>query len=222
MSDTPQPPKKRGCFFYGCLTLVILFLIGGLGTYLVVRYVANKITQLVNNYTDTSPVLLESVSLPPAQMSALRDRVAAFGQALQNSSTAQELVLTAEEINALIGSEPSYKAFKGQLLVLITGDQIKGKVSLPLPDIGPLKLKGRYLNGEAGLRASLVSGELDVHLDNVIVKGQPLPAAIMTELKKNNLATEFQKDPKNAANLEKFDSIQIKDGRLILRTKGKP
>lgn len=222
MSDTPQPPKKRGCFFYGCLTLVILFLIGGLGTYLVVRYAVNRITQLVNNYTDTAPISLETVTLPPAQMSVLRDRVAAFGQALQNLATSQELVLTAEEINALIGSDPSFKAFKGQLLVVISGDQIKGKVSLPLPDIGPLKLKGRYLNGEAGFRVSLVSGELDVHLDNVIVKGQPLPAAIMAELKKNNLAAEFQKNPQNAANLEKFDSIQIKDGKLILRNKGKP
>ena len=222
MSDPAQPPKKRGCFFYGCLTLVILVLAGALATYLGVRYVANKVTQLVNNYTDTAPIQLDTVTLPPAQMSVLRDRVAAFGQALQNPSTPQELVLTAEEINALIGGDPSYKAFKGQLLVQIPGDQIKGKLSLPLQDIGPLKLKGRYLNGEASLRASLVNGELDVHLDSVIVKGQPLPAAVMTELKKNNLAAEFQKDPKNTANLEKFDNIQIKDGKLILRTKGRP
>ena len=159
MSDPAQPPKKRGCFFYGCLTLVILVLAGALVTYLGVRYVANKVTQLVNNYTDTAPIQLDTVTLPPAQMSVLRDRVAVFGQALQNQSTPQELILTAEEINALIGSDPSYKAFKGLFLVQIPGDQIKGKLSLPLQDIGPLKLKGRYLNGEATceLHSSTVS-----------------------------------------------------------------
>ena len=56
-----------------------------------------------------------------------------------------ELVLNATDLNVLIGENPD---LKGKLFVEFDDDQVKGKVSMPLPDIGPLKLKGRYLNGQ--------------------------------------------------------------------------
>ena len=145
--------------------------------------------------------------------------MAAFGEALESQKTARQLVLSANDINALLANEPAYREFKGKFLVMSDDDRIKGKLSLPLQNIWRLKLKGRYLNGEAGFKISLENGVLIVTLDRVDVKGKPLPGPFLAELKKKNLAQDFLRDPKQAERIQKFDSIQIKDGTVILKNK---
>src|SRR5207248_9310017 len=39
VSAEQSPPKKRGCFFYGCLSLIILSVAGVLVGYLAIRHV---------------------------------------------------------------------------------------------------------------------------------------------------------------------------------------
>lgn len=127
-------------------------------------------------------------------------------------------MLTADDLNALIAQE---KEIQGKLFVRID-DRIKGELSLPLENIGPLKLKGRYLNGAVTFKVALADGTLDVRLDDVTVKGKPLPGMLLSEFKKQNFAREFQNDPKTAADIAKFESIQITNGTVILRNKSAP
>jgi len=209
--DQPQN-QKRGCFFYGCLSLVILFAIVVVAGYLGYR----SIKRTVLNYTDTSPAQIERAELPDEQQAALDQRAAAFFEALERGTNAQELVLTSAEINALIAKN---KDFAGKVFVAIDSNRVTGKISVPLPDIGPFKLKGRYLNGEATLKVSLENSVLIVTLDEVRVKGKPLPASLMAGLKSQNLAADVQRDPEVADNLQKFESIEIRDNAVILRNR---
>lgn len=221
MANDSQPPKKRGCLFYGCLTLIFVGLLGVVLTYLGYRYAMNTVSKLVNEYTDTTPALIEKVEISQPQLAELRQRVATFGEALDSQKTVRELALSADDINALLAHDPAYKEFQGKFFVVIDGDRVKGKLSLPLEDLGPLKLKGRYLNGEAGFKVSLVNGVLLVTLETVEVKGKALPGPIFAELKKQNLAQDILQNPKNAEMVQKFDSIQVKDGMVILKNKVK-
>lgn len=219
MNNTSETPKRRGCLFYGCLTLIILTLFGATVLYLGYRYTMKTVTRLANDFTDTAPAELETVELPPDRQRNIQERVARFTRALETQQSAEELVLTAEEINALIGADPSFKDAKGRVFVRIDGDKLKGKVSMPLPDIGPFKLNGRYLNGEATFNVALTNGTLFVGVLDVEVKGRPLPAQLMTVLRQENLARDVMNNPQAAQNLAKFESIEVKDGKLILRNR---
>jgi len=215
MSNESNPPKQRGCFFYGCLSLAVLgllFVVLAVVGYFVVKSTVAKWT---NDYTETTPVLVEKVEYPPAKMDALRAQLTAFNDALARGTNEMELVLTADDLNALISQE---KDLQGKVFVRID-DRIKGELSLPLDDIGPLKLKGRYLNGAVVFKVSLANGALDVRLDDVTVKGKPLPGMLFSEFKKQNLAQNFQNDPQTATNLARLDSITITNGTVILRNK---
>ena len=217
MNTEQGPPKKRGCFFYGCLSSIIFSLVVVLLGYLGFRYVRDRVLE----YTETKPALIEVAEVTPAQFDALQKRLAAFTDGLKDQKVAQELRLSAGDLNALIANEPSLKELKGKLFVMIDGDRIQGKVSWPLDNFGPLKLKGRFLNGVATFKASLENGQLQVMIDDLEVNGKSLPAQLRAKLKNQNLAQDAQRDPKTAEAIQKFESIQVKDGAVILRNKVK-
>jgi hypothetical protein len=226
MSDQPIPIKEtkgRGCFFYGCLTSIVLVLVAALGVFFGIRYGLNKLNALIAEYTDTQPLALPKVEISDAERAALDTRLATFYQALEARTATAPLTLTANEINALIASNPSLRPWKDKLYVTLDGDQIKAQVSLPLTDMarvpGFSALKGRYLNGEARLHGALEDGKLMVRMQSLEIKGRSLPAQLMTQLQKENLADQAHRDPKNADVLGKLESIEVKDGQFIIKAK---
>lgn len=220
MSDEQSggPIKKgRGCFFYGCLTLVILLLVGAAGLYLGVRYAINKV---VAQYTDSTPMKLPTPDqVSAAEVKALQDRVKTFKEALDAGKSAEPLVLEERDINALISGSPDLARFKDSLHVSLVGDQIKGQVSLPLDTLGFSRFAGRYLNGAATLKASLENGVLIVTIESLNVKGKDVPEQFMGALRKQNMAQEVYKDPKTAETMRKLETIQVQDGRLTIKAK---
>lgn len=219
--DQPQPPGKRhGCFFYGCITSLIVGGVLLVGLVLLVLNAPKLLNRVARTYTDLAPAQLQRVEVPPAELQSLEQRVARFGQALQDQ-VAEELVLTDREVNALIAQSPSFKDLRDKLFVTIKGDTIQGQISLPLDNWGPLQLKGRYLNAEVSFRVSLENGQLGVFLNELRVKGQRLPGPVAAAFQNENLAEQFQRDPETAAQIARFESIRVQDGKLILRSKGR-
>ncbi len=217
MNSDQNPPKKRGCFFYGCLSMIVLSLVAVLLIYLGFRYVG----RVADEYTDSKPATIETVEISPARLEALQKRLAAFREVLDAQKVSEELTLSADDLNALIANEPGLKDLRNKLFIIIEGDRIKGKVSIPLDKFPVLKLKGRFLNGTATFKASLENGSLLVMLDDLEVKGKPLPAQFLSPMKKQNLARDAQQDPKAAQAIQKFDTIRIQDGAVIVKNKVK-
>ncbi len=198
--------------------MIILSLVGATLLFVGYLYAKKALTQLTEQYTEATPAQIESVEVPADQMKSLQERVARFASALDKQQQ-EELVLTADDINALIGGDPSFKDARNRLFVRIEGDKVRGKVSWPLPDMGPLKLKGRFINGDATFNVALTNGTLFVGVLDVAVKGKTLPPQLTAALRQENLAREVMKNPQTAAKFEKFDRIEVKDGKVILRTK---
>src|SRR5213083_990637 len=96
MTNQGNPPRKRGCFFYGCIALIVAVLIASVGVVILFRYAQRSLHNAVNAYTDTQPVPLESVDTSPDKVKAVQDKIAGFRDAIQNQKPA-ELILTADE-----------------------------------------------------------------------------------------------------------------------------
>lgn len=213
-TQTPPPRKGRGCFFYGCLTCLVLFLVACLSVFLVIQFVKSKI----NAFTDTAPMKLPKVEMTDAEYQGLDERVRAFSDAMQQGKPTPPLTLGERELNALILKSPNAKELADKVYVSLNGDQVKGQVSVPLDKFGWFG-RGRYLNGEATFKVSLENGVLIVTPSEILVKSKPLPESIMKDLREKNLAQEAYKDPKNAQAISKFQSIQIKDSRVTIQAR---
>ena len=210
----PPVRKGRGCLFYGCLTGLVLLLIAGLLAFFTVRYVRNRIA----DYTDAAPMTLPKVEMGETESRQLKERVKAFGDAMEKGQPTEPLVLSERDVNALIANQAAAKELADKFYVSLEGNQVKGRVSIPLPNLGWFT-KGRYLNGDGAFNVSLEKGVLVVTAREVRVKGRPLPDAIMDGLRQQNLAEEVGKDPKNADAIRMLGSIQVQDGQAIIRAR---
>jgi hypothetical protein len=208
--------------FYGVIAALVLFVLAVVGIYFSYRFVKNKFNTMVQTYTQTNAAPIRRVELPPERLEEIQARVQRFQKALDQPEEQAELSLSAEEINALIAGDPGLKEMRDHLFVRIEDGRMAGDVSVPLEDMGPLKLKGRYLHGQATFRVSLTNQNLWVSMEQVEVNGKTLPSVLQKELAKQNLAQDARQNPDAQEILEKLDSIQVEDDRLILRTRGPP
>jgi len=221
MSDPNPSKKQRGCFFYGCITCLVLALVIGLTAFFVARYAINRVNALIVQYTDTSPMTLPKADMPSAELEKLKMRVAAFKDALDAHTNTPPLIFSAQEFNAWVASAPQMKAFKDKFYVSLEGDRIKGQVSLPLEEfkIPLLNLKGRYLNGAGTFKAAITNAMLFVTAQSLEVKGKPLPAQFMSQLQAQNLAENADNNPTNTAAFNRFESVEVRDGSIIVKAK---
>ena len=225
VTTASEPAKRRGCFFYGCITVLIVMVLVGIAFFFAVRYGLNKIAAIVEQYTETTPMALPTVQVSASDYQQLDKRVTAFADAVNARKATPPLVLTGDEINALIANNPAWKGLKGKVYVTIEGDQIKGKVSIPMDDLAqvPLlsRLKGRYLNGSAAFKVSLANGVLVVALQSLEAKGQSPSPQVMAQLKSVNFAQNSSQDPKTQEMIGRFESIQVKDGKIAIKVSAK-
>jgi hypothetical protein len=220
---SPEPdelrPRQRGCFFYGCVIvsvlIVLLILALAVGAYLAYR----AINRTVEEYTATAPRELPKLQITEEERKNAVDRFNAFKEAVKEGTATEPLVLTSEDLNALIEDKPE---LKGRVYITIEEGKIKGQVSIPLSvfvDIG--MTRGRYLNGEAEFKASLSDGVLVVTLDSIEVNGKRPPEEAMSNFRQQNLAKDIYKDPDNAETIRHLESIEIKDGKIIIKPRPK-
>jgi hypothetical protein len=211
MAD-PQAKPKRGCLFFLCLVGAVSLIVLAVGAFLGVRYAKGLVGQL----TDTQPMQLPTVKLPEAQMFELHDRVATFREEVRDGETAAPLELSADELNALIETDPALATLKNHLFVSIDGDQLRAKISFRAEDLGLIRLQGRYINADGVFDVGLTNQELRITAESLTVRGEPVPRHIMREVTAENLADRFNQDPKAAAGVKKLQAIQVKDGKLVI------
>ena len=217
MTDQVAKPR-RGCFFYGCITSLVLLAIV-LAAVLAVLHYAKK---MINQYTDSQPMELPTVQMSQGEIDKLKQRFEAFEEAVRAQRPTQPLTLSADDINALIASGPKQQALQGKFYLSLDGDQVKGEVSVPLREMGLRMFKGRYLNGSATFSLSFRDGTLWVSPQTIMVKGKPLPEVYMQHIRTENLAAGLTNEPKAVAVLQGLQDIQVKEGKLVVVPKAQP
>lgn len=215
MTQAVEGEKKHGCCFYGCITMVILVVLVVVGIWVAVN---QGIKWLVREYTAEEAVALPVVEYAPEVVSEIDQRLQVFNAAIADNKPADPLVLSADDINALIAGRDDMKELKGRLHVTIEDNQLKGRISVPLELLAPnyKKAKGRFVNGSVVLDASTQGGVLVLRVTDAELRGKHLPAAAMEELKKQNLLEKFYEDVEKMKSIQRIKSIEMRDGKLVV------
>ncbi len=201
-------PFPWGCLIGGCLTMVLLMV----GSMVAIGFGSVWFyNQQVANYTSEQARPIPVVEVNEEQLEQLESRVEAFQEKVDVGDTPEQLVLTADDVNALISKEEN---LRGKVFVKIEDGLVQADVSIPANAIPGGK--GRFFNGSATLEASLENGVLIVTLQDAEVNGQSVPEDYMREIRKENLAKEMVKDPDVAKKLRKFESLVIEGDKIIL------
>lgn len=215
-SKGPEERQGRGCWFYGCITLIVLAILVavliGVGGFLAYR----GYSKLVMDWTDTTPRPMPEVTMPAEERKALEARVENFQESVKADKPTEPLVLDSDDINALIDDEPQ---LKGTMHVDIQGDKIKAEVSIPLEKTGLPLTKGRYVNGSGTILVELEDDFLVVRLDDLEVRGKKMPDEMRSQLRAKNLADDFMNNPKNREMVARYKRIEVKDGKLYVYPK---
>ncbi len=213
----PVPKKGRGCFFYGCITCVVIIalILGG------ITFVMWKAKQFVNSVTDTQPAEIEMTAVSGDQIREYEAKINAFLDIARAGKEPARIELTALEINVLISNSERLKPLKGRVQVLIDNDRIGGKISVPLETFSPA-MKGRFLNGDGFFTLSCQNGVPLVQIEELSVKGKPVPKQFLDALNKENIAAKLTDTPEAAAILQRIKSVRVEGGRLIVETAPAP
>ncbi len=205
----PAPKSSCSCCVWGCLVMFLLagFVVvgGGVGAY---WWIQGQVTK----YTADTGADLPVVELPEAELAEVRDRVDNFKETIEAGETPDDLVLTAEELNALITKDEN---LRGKIFVTIEDGEVGGELSIPA-DAFPGG-KGRFFNASAKFDVSLENGVLIVTLADAEVKGEKLPQQFMEAMSKENFAKDMYKDPEMAKTLGRIESISIDHDKIVLK-----
>jgi hypothetical protein len=214
--DTGEPVKKSsfGCCLWSCLTItlftILAFVAAGIGGYF-------WLTSTVEQYTSATPDTLPQVQLTEEQVVDLEARVESFQQSVKQGEEPQQLVLTADDLNALIQQD---EQLKGRVHVVIQDGQIAGRISIPA-DMIPGG-KGRYFNASATFDVSVENGVLIVTCSDAEVKGEKLPSAFIEGLKQENLAKDAYKNPEFADLLRRIERLEVQDDKVLIQSRPAP
>jgi hypothetical protein len=209
--------KKKGCFFYGCITsVVLLFLLGALA-FFGVRSAVNRFV----NLTDTKPRPLPVMEVSDADWKQLETRLNAFTNAYEKGEE-YTLELNSDELNAVIARHPNYAKLRGKVILMLEKDSVRADMSVPLSELPLKKVKDRYLNASAQFTGGLENGKLELYVKSLEVKGKPLEDKMANEIVKQNFASETEKNPQLSSVIKKLQSVEVRDGILYLKTKHRP
>ncbi|MDP6358425.1 MAG: hypothetical protein QF473_25115 [Planctomycetota bacterium] len=199
------------CLLVGCGGTILLVAIGVFGVYIYLKRTAEA-------YTQETAVEFPSKQWTDADRERIEARLKSFGEKIE-SGDASSLVLTQDEINALISKE---KELADKVYVTIEGDRITGQICVKLDEGIPLA-GGRYLNGEATFSVGIDDGELKAYVKSVEVNGKALPENFMDAIKDENLAADAKIDEKTRKNLKRVERLEVKGGKIVLVVKeGEP
>ncbi len=201
--------SSRSCCFYGCLLMFLFVTLvvvgGGLSGYW-------WLTGQVDRFTSDTAADLPTVELSDEELGEIQSRVDKFKETIEGDDTPEDLVLTADEINAMITRDDD---LRGRIYVTIKDGTVSGDVSIPT-DFLPGG-KGRFFNASATFDVSLENGVLIVTLSGAEVKGEKVPQQFIDGMSKENLAKELYKDPDAAATLRRIESVSIEDDKIVLK-----
>jgi len=204
------PPQQRGlgCFAKGCLILVVFFILLGLafvgGTYFAAKYLR---TEYFSSHQERLPANRPTVE----EEEAVRARWEAFEKAA-HAHEAARIELSADDLNALIASEPK---LRGNAYVTIEDNTAHLQLSMPL---GKARwLTGRYINAQCSVQSAPSAKPEAALITSIIVNGRPVGEEFLSWQYGSWSFKRYLSDWIGQTNLKTFE---ISDGKVILETNG--
>jgi hypothetical protein len=205
--EPPPPQRGMGCFAKGCLILVVFLIVLAIafvgGSYLAIRYLRSE-------YFPTTNMQLSTSMATEQEQETVRTRWDAFEKAARAGQPAR-IELTADDLNALIDSEPK---LRGKAHVSIDNNVGHLQVSIPLAEAR--WLRGHYINAECTVQSAADGTPADARITRIIVNGRSVGEEVLRWQYRSWSLRRYMSDWSNDNNLERFE---IEDGKVVLQTK---
>lgn len=204
--EPPPPQRGMGCLGRGCLILLLFFCLLAVafvgGSVLAVRY-------LRTSYFVRTPVQLQASSATDEEQQSARAKWYEFERAAR-AHTAAHIELTADELNALIASEPD---LRGKAYVTIEGDTARVHLSIPLSFVR--WMHDRYMNAECSIQSNVKADAADVRIFDVVVNGRPVTDDVLDY----RGPWGFRHYINQWSDRSGLKTFQITDGKVILESR---
>ena len=206
--EPPPPQRGMGCFAKGCLILVVFVIVLVIafvgGSYVAIRYLRSE-------YFPMTHVQLSTSMATEQEQETVRARWDAFEKAARASEPAR-IELTADDLNALIDSEPK---LRGKAHVSIENNVGHLEVSIPLGDVR--WLRGHYINAECTVQSAADGSPADARVTRIVVNGRPMGEEVLRWHYRSWSLRRYMSDWSNDNNLKRFE---IENAKVVLQTKG--
>ena len=204
----PQQKKGMGCFAKGCLILVVFFIFLGVA---IIGGTIYGVRHLRGNYFPTTSVQLPANNSTEHEQELSREKWYSFERAARAHMPAR-IEMTADELNALIASEPK---LRDRAYVTINDNVGHLRVSIPLDEVS--WLRGHYINGECSVQSSVSGNPAGARITSIVINGHAV----------GDDALNLQYPPwslrhylSNWTERNNLKTFEIRDGKVILETKG--
>jgi hypothetical protein len=216
LKDSEPEARRKGCFFYGCAFAIVGFVIVLLGLAVGAFVLYRTWAHYVEMYTAEEPAPLPRLEMPEERREDAVARAKAFRDALRSRTATGPLVLTGDDLNALVQEWPR---LKDRAYLTIEDDKIRARVSLPLEEFFDTSLtRGRYFNGEAVLKVSVRRGKLKLEVESADVGGKPLPEAVRDFLEHADVRLDLDEKDRNEL-LREIESLDVEDGKMTITSR---
>ncbi len=213
---TIRSKRRKGCVFYGCLSLLVLFVVGLLAVYIGAQIGLRK---LAANYTSKTPLEIPKVVQTSSDLAALEERILNFIKSADQRAASGPFELSAKELNGLVQTkQPALEAL-GNFAIELAPSEVRAQMSIPLDSLGRSAFKGRFLNGEIILGIALTNDALNFEVKSFTVKGKPLPAILVAQFQSKAFLASVNDNPEVQKLASRLEKIEIKEGSVLLWSK---
>jgi len=202
------PPAQRGigCFAKGCLILIVFFILLALsfvaGTYYAARFLRTEYFSAEHERLPISKTTVE-------EEHAVRARWDAFEKAARHHEPAR-IELTADDLNALIASEPR---LHGDAFVTIQDNTAHLQVSIPVGR--SWWLRGNYINAQCTVQSAPTGKPEEARITSIVVNGRAVGEEFLSW---QYGAWSFKRYVDNWTGETNLKTFEIVDGKVILET----
>ena len=220
MTHTQQPPSqqpskksthKKILIICGIILGVIILVVAG-----ILFYSDHAIREFKKEYTEDKPVEIHHEPITKTQQTKLATKYNSVKDVVKNHKKA-ELQFTSEELSQMLAFSPETKKYASQSKFWLEGDKIKADLSVSLDRIP--HLKGRYLNGLFTFSVQVKDGKIHYHVDECLVKGQPVNPMYLKLLNSQNVENILMQHSRTSNWNEFIESVEVKDGKLTIKTR---
>jgi hypothetical protein len=216
-----EEPRRRGCLIYGLVAVAVVAVVVMVGLALAAWVSYRTIVRYRDMYTSASPVELPRLATSERERARALARAEAFREAVEAGKPVDDLVLSGDDLNALIREAPG---LKDRIYLTLDDDRIKAQVSIPLSELQDFSLtRGRYLNGEAEVELELDDGRLKLEVVSMRAEGKEVPLMVLDVLTHSTFVQEIgggdgtEEGRRFRSLLGRLDSLEVDDGKLTVR-----
>jgi hypothetical protein len=207
-----------GCLARGCLTLLIFAVVLAIACFAGMYWGLHRHSALF--YGSYWLAKTRSIAEAPApvpefnatdhQIQRVLERWQDFEQKAR-AGQAAEIELSADDLNALIAATEN---MRGKLFASIEGDQLRLQTSVPIGTF--LGRPGYYFNGEVVMELKGVQTPDNPRFSRITINGERVPNDFLSWKYRSRHLREYLTEQRNASDV---DTIEIRDGKLILRAR---